>query len=82
MLDGGTNDTSDVFNNMRAALGFQRATSLRADITLTVTQENVDSVFVDGRPVKRRAKLVGVDPDAIVRAAQAAANHLHQFLFP
>jgi len=137
-LDGGTNDTSDMFNNMRAAMGLQRATSLRADITPTVTQvlrmatvdgaallnmsdrigsltvgkkadliilnpgavnfapsfdavsqivlngqpQNVDWVFVDGRPVKRHGKLVGVDPDAIVRAAQAAANRLHQFLFP
>src|SRR5262252_10705973 len=137
-LDGGTNDTSDMFNNMRAALGLQRATSLRADTTPTVTQvlrmatvdgaallnmsnrigslsvrkkadliilnpgtvnfapsfdavsqivlngqpQNVDWVFVDGRPVKRQGKLVGVDPDAIVRAAQAAANRLHQFLFP
>ena len=24
-LDGGTNDTSDMFNNMRAAVGLQRA---------------------------------------------------------
>jgi len=137
-LDGGTNDTSDMFNNMRAAMGLQRATSLRADITPTVTQvlrmatvdgatllnmsdrigsltvgkkadliilnpgavnfaptfdavsqivlnaqpQNVDWVFVDGRPVKRHGKLVGVDPDAIIRAAQAAANRLRQFLFP
>jgi 5-methylthioadenosine/S-adenosylhomocysteine deaminase len=27
-LDGGTNDTSDMFNDMRAAVGLQRATSL------------------------------------------------------
>jgi hypothetical protein len=36
-LDGGTNDTSDMFNNMRAASGLQRA-SLRADVTPTMTQ--------------------------------------------
>jgi 5-methylthioadenosine/S-adenosylhomocysteine deaminase len=136
-LDGGTNDTSDMFNNMRAALGLQRATSLRADITPTVAQvlrmatvdgaallnmsdrigsltvgkkadviildpgavnfaptfdavnqivlnaqpQNVEWVFVDGRPLKRRGKLVGVDSDAIVRNAQAAANRIRQFLF-
>ena len=137
-LDGGTNDTSDMFNNMRAALGLQRATSLRADVTPSVTQvlrmatvdgaallnmsdrigsltvgkkadviildpgavnfaptfdtvsqivlnaqpQNVEWVFVDGRAVKRRGKLVGVDQDAIVRNAQAAANRIRQFLFP
>lgn len=31
-LDGGTNDTSDMFMNMRAAVGLQRATSLSAAI--------------------------------------------------
>ena len=30
-LDGGTNDTSDMFNNMRAAVGLQRASSLDPD---------------------------------------------------
>jgi 5-methylthioadenosine/S-adenosylhomocysteine deaminase len=36
-LDGGTNDTSDMFNNMRAALGLQRATFLHATIVPTVS---------------------------------------------
>ena len=36
-LDGGTNDTSDMFNNMRVAVGLQRATSLQANIVPTVT---------------------------------------------
>lgn len=137
-LDGGTNDTSDMFNNMRAALGLQRATSLRADVTPTVSQvlrmattdgaallnmsdrigsltpgkradvivldpravnvaptfdavsqivlnaqpQNVEWVFVDGRALKRGGKLVGVDTDAIVRNAQAAADRIRQFLFP
>jgi 5-methylthioadenosine/S-adenosylhomocysteine deaminase len=136
-LDGGTNDTSDMFNNMRAALGLQRATSLRGDVPPTVTQvlrmatvdaaallnmsdrigsltvgkkadaiildpgavkfaptfdavsqivltaqpQNVEWVFVDGRALKRRGKLVGVDQDAIARNAQAAANRIRQFLF-
>jgi 5-methylthioadenosine/S-adenosylhomocysteine deaminase len=35
-LDGGTNDTSDMFSNMRAAVGLQRVQWLRADIFPTV----------------------------------------------
>jgi 5-methylthioadenosine/S-adenosylhomocysteine deaminase len=31
-LDGGTNDTSDMFNTMRVAMGLQRATSLKASV--------------------------------------------------
>jgi 5-methylthioadenosine/S-adenosylhomocysteine deaminase len=137
-LDGGTNDTSDMFNNMRAAVGLQRATSLRADVTPTMAQvlrmatvdgaavlnmsdrigsltvgkkadllildagavnfaptfdavsqivlntqpHNVEWVFVDGRALKRKGKLVGVDEDTIVRNAQAAATRIRQFLFP
>ena len=137
-LDGGTNDTSDMFNNMRAAVGLQRATSLRPDVTPTVTEvlrmatidgatllnmsdqigsltpgkkadlivldpgsvnfapsfdaisqivlnaqpQNVRWVLIDGQVVKRRGKLTGVDRDAIVRDAQAAADRIRQFLFP
>lgn len=36
-LDGGTNDTSDMFNTMRAAVGLQRAKALRATVYPTVT---------------------------------------------
>jgi 5-methylthioadenosine/S-adenosylhomocysteine deaminase len=137
-LDGGTNDTSDMFNNMRAAMGLQRATSLQATIVPTVTAvlrmatvdgarlldmsdqigsltpgkkadviildpgavnfaprfdaisqivfnaqpQNVEWVFVDGRALKRKGKLVGVDPDAIAKNAQTVADRIHQFLFP
>ncbi len=35
-LDGGTNDTADMFATMRAAVGLQRALSLRADVYPTV----------------------------------------------
>ncbi len=35
-LDGSTNDTSDMFNDMRAAVGLQRAKTLQADIYPTV----------------------------------------------
>jgi 5-methylthioadenosine/S-adenosylhomocysteine deaminase len=36
-LDGGTNDTSDMFNTMRAALGLQRAKWLTTNTVPTVT---------------------------------------------
>ena len=35
-LDGGTNDTSDMFNNMRAAVGLQRAVTRNPAIYPTV----------------------------------------------
>ena len=35
-LDGSTNDTSDMFNDMRAAVGLQRARALRAEVYPTV----------------------------------------------
>ncbi len=35
-LDGGTNDTSDMFSNMRAAVGLQRAKALQATVYPTV----------------------------------------------
>jgi 5-methylthioadenosine/S-adenosylhomocysteine deaminase len=37
-LDGGTNDTSDMFNTMRVAVGLQRATSLQARVFPTVSE--------------------------------------------
>src|SRR5262247_2733056 len=37
-LDGGTNDTTDAFNNMRAAVGLQRATTRDADQSPTVAE--------------------------------------------
>jgi 5-methylthioadenosine/S-adenosylhomocysteine deaminase len=37
-LDGGTNDTSDMFNTMRVAVGLQRATSLQASVFPTVAE--------------------------------------------
>lgn len=137
-IDGGTNDTSDMFNNMRAALGLQRAKSLTANTVPTVAgvlrmatvdgaklldmddqigsltpgkkadviilnpgavnfaprfewisqivfngqPANVEWVFVDGRALKRRGRLVGVRPEAIVQPAQGVANRIKQFLFP
>lgn len=52
-LDGGANDTSDMFNNMRAALGLQRAKTLRADVFPSVA-EVLRMATVDG------AKLLGL----------------------
>ena len=37
-LDGGTNDTSDMFNTMRIAVGLQRAKLRRTDIRPTITE--------------------------------------------
>src|SRR5262249_26161192 len=37
-LDGGTNDTTDMFNNMRVAVGLQRATSRDAGESPTVAE--------------------------------------------
>lgn len=38
--------------------------------------ENVHSVFVDGRPLKLDGRLVGVDPERVVREAEAAADRV------
>jgi 5-methylthioadenosine/S-adenosylhomocysteine deaminase len=37
-LDGGTNDTTDMFNNMRVAVGLQRAKSLDPHVSPTVAE--------------------------------------------
>lgn len=135
-IDGGTNDTSDMFNDMRAALGLQRAVSLQtgifprvADVLRMATVDgaklldmfdrigsltpgkkadliiinpgnvnfapsfewvnqivfngqpvNVEWVFVDGRSLKRKGKLVDVDPETIMGAAQKAATRIRHDL--
>ncbi|WP_308380023.1 amidohydrolase family protein [Streptomyces sp. ISL-43] len=38
--------------------------------------ENVHAVFVDGRPLKLDGRLVDIDPDHVVREAEAAATRL------
>lgn len=137
-IDGGTNDTTDMFNTMRVALGLQRATLLTANTVPTVIgvlrmatvdgaklldmdaqigsltpgkkadviildpgtvnfaprfewisqivfngqPANVEWVFVDGRALKSKGRLVGVQRETIVQAAQEVANRIKQFLFP
>ncbi|QGV82266.1 amidohydrolase family protein [Streptomyces ficellus] len=127
--DGGTNDTSDMFGVMKAAVGLQRALhrdagvhptipavlrmatlggaecvgmadrigsltpGKRADvvvldpstlnfaprfdwvgqIVLNGQPPNVSHVFVDGRMLKSRGELLGVDTDSVIREAERAA---------
>ncbi len=133
-LDGGTNDTSDMFANMRTAVGLQRAKTLRPDVFPTVIDvirmatlggaevldiddkigsitpgkkadliildprninfaprwdwinqivfngqpSNVEYVFVNGRPLKIKGKLVGVSDIEIVQAAEEAVHKIKE----
>jgi 5-methylthioadenosine/S-adenosylhomocysteine deaminase len=135
-LDGGTNDTADMFNTMRAAVGLQRARLLSAATVPTVSgvlrmatvdgarlldmddrigsltpgkkadlivldprainfgprgdwisqivfngqPANVEWVFMDGRALKARGRLVGADPAAAVKAADEVAARIRKFL--
>jgi len=137
-LDGGTNDTADMFSTMRAAVGLQRAKLLTASTVPTVNgvlrmatvdgaklldmdkqigsltpgkkadliildprainfaprmewisqivfngqPANVEWVFVDGRALKARGQLVGVQPAAVVKAADEVSARIRRFLFP
>lgn len=135
-LDGGTNDTSDMFNTMRAAIGLQRALTHnptvyptvaaalqlattggaevldlaaqigslapgkqadiivldpdtlnfapRADevsqVVFNAQPSNVEWVFVDGRVLKERGTLVGVDAKAVIADANRAAQRVRAAL--
>jgi 5-methylthioadenosine/S-adenosylhomocysteine deaminase len=135
-LDGGPNDTSDMFNNMRAAVGLQRAVThnptvyptvaavlqlatiggaevldmaaqigslapgKKADVIVLNPQtlnfaprfddvsqvvfnaqpSNVEWVFVDGRVLKERGKLVGVNVEAVIADANRVAQRVHAAL--
>jgi 5-methylthioadenosine/S-adenosylhomocysteine deaminase len=57
-LDGGTNDTSDMFNAMRAAIGLQRARTLRANIFPTVT-DVLRMATVDGAKLLDMSDQIG-----------------------
>ena len=57
-LDGGTNDTMDMFNNMRAAVGLQRVTSLRPDVFPTVV-DVLRLATIEGAKVLRMESQIG-----------------------
>jgi len=75
-IDGGTNDTSDMFNNMRAALGLQRATLLTTDTVPTVIGA-LRMATVDGAKLRdmddqigsltpgKKADVIILDPGAV-----------------
>jgi len=75
-LDGGTNDTSDMFNNMRAAIGLQRAKLLTANTMPSVTGA-LRMATVDGAKLLdmddqigsltpgKKADLIILDPGAV-----------------
>jgi 5-methylthioadenosine/S-adenosylhomocysteine deaminase len=57
-LDGGTNDTSDMFNTMRTAIGLQRARTLRAKVFPTVT-DVLRMATVDGARLLDMSEQIG-----------------------
>jgi len=74
-LDGSTNDTSDMFSDMRTAVGLQRVTALRADVYPTVTDvlrmatlggaEALDLADQIGSVIPgKKADLIIIDPTA------------------
>jgi 5-methylthioadenosine/S-adenosylhomocysteine deaminase len=135
-LDGASNDTSDMFATMRAAVGLQRVRSLRVDTFPSITDviraatmggaevldmagqigslapgkkadviildpaainfaprhdwlaqivfnaqpANVETVFVEGRPLKMAGRLVGMNPAAAVAAAEQVAARVREAL--
>ena len=71
-LDGGTNDTTDMFNNMRVAVGLQRAKSLNALGTPTIRRGASRR-----HPGRRRSARHG-EPDRLVDPRQAGGRHRHR----
>ena len=47
-------------------------------IVFSAAPNNVDWVFVDGRPLKKKGKLVDVQPAAVIAAAEAATDRIRQ----
>jgi 5-methylthioadenosine/S-adenosylhomocysteine deaminase len=47
-------------------------------IVFSAAPTNVDWVFVAGRPLKKRGKLVDVQPAAVIAAAEAATARIRQ----
>ncbi|MET9604244.1 amidohydrolase family protein [Streptomyces sp. NPDC006512] len=59
-----------------AALNFAPRFDWVNQIVFNGRPENVDSVYVDGRALKSGGRLVGADPDRVVREAESAAARL------
>jgi 5-methylthioadenosine/S-adenosylhomocysteine deaminase len=89
-LDGGTNDTPDTFNNMRAAVGLQRALSLSAAETPTVeevlfaaTMGGAEALDMDDEigslTPGKQADLIIIDPNQLNFAPQL--RQVNQIVF-
>lgn len=59
-----------------AALNFAPRFDWVGQVVFNGRPENVDAVFVDGRPLKLGGRLVDIDTDGVVREAEAAAGRL------
>ncbi|MFJ4775989.1 amidohydrolase family protein [Streptomyces sp. NPDC088762] len=59
-----------------AALNFAPRFDWVGQLVFNSRPENVHAVFVHGRPLKLDGRLVDVDPDRVVREAEAAAGRL------
>ncbi|HEX7181685.1 MAG TPA: amidohydrolase family protein [Thermoanaerobaculia bacterium] len=80
-LDGGTNDTADMFNDMRVAVGLQRATTLSAsayptigDVLRLATMGGAEALDmadqIGSLTPGKRADLIVIDPSGINFAAR------------
>ncbi|WP_251060881.1 amidohydrolase family protein [Streptomyces sp. ISL-100] len=67
---------ADVVVMNPAALNFAPRFDWLSQIVFNGQPENVQAVFVDGRPLKLDGRLVDVDTDRVVREAEAAATRL------
>jgi 5-methylthioadenosine/S-adenosylhomocysteine deaminase len=74
-LDGGTNDTTDMFNNMRAAVGLQRAKALDAHASPTVAEVLRAATMGGAETLDRESQIGSLTPgqqaDVIVIDTQA-----------
>lgn len=79
-LDGGTNDTADMFNDMRAAVGLQRATTFNAsayptigDVLRLATMRGAEALDmadqIGSLTPGKKADLIVIDPSGINFAA-------------
>jgi 5-methylthioadenosine/S-adenosylhomocysteine deaminase len=85
-LDGGTNDTIDAFNNMRAAVGLQRAKALDAHASPTVpgvlraaTMGGAETLDLERRigslTPGKQADVIVIDPRALNFAPAPRLEH-------